>query len=656
MMIVTFYSYKGGVGRSLALANIACLMAEDEEHPQRVLVWDFDLEAPGLQNLFPPKKRQRSGFVDLAYEFAESGEMPDVNDYIYESTVNGVWSLSAGEVSEEYCRKLQAIDWLSFFGSNPKETGLFFGKIIEGLKERDEPFDYILVDSRTGLNDQAGICTEVLSDQLVILFRLTGQDLDGLEHVVPAIRSQLDRRERKGVAILPVVSQVRSATSGRQAKQRKRAEDIFGPKLRYIRFDNDLVGEEKLFCLRDERAVLWPSPPIVDDYGKICSEIRKKNEHDTKTQENRLRRFLQENDTASAVELSLRLLERRPRLVKVWNALGGLVDGMPKAQHKKLKELVEKIRNEDPRNSYAQRCHASFLVSEATPEGRRLDEAKESLVKALEYAPEEDTGSIYREISSIDSCRGEVERAVKSLRMARDLSPGNNQIALDLATLYMRMGYQYFATACEVLNSIPSEIGEEKFVLLAYLWAFLGDTKKASAAYEKCEGYMGGIVKSQMLLAEGKIESACELVPSNLLSSADVDNWAEFWICAGDFKKALSLIQGSQSRKQVEAVEEMAKFFMGPNTDIKKRKEELLKKWENKSWSFRELLLFRERSIRDKKKYGRKLDVIEELIKQQEFESIRSTGFGRFNKRRTFRGIGGLSGGVRVIINNEIVV
>ena len=69
-MFITFYSYKGGVGRSLALANIACLMAEDVEHPQRVLVWDFDLEAPGLHKLFPPKEPQNYGFVDLAYTYA----------------------------------------------------------------------------------------------------------------------------------------------------------------------------------------------------------------------------------------------------------------------------------------------------------------------------------------------------------------------------------------------------------------------------------------------------------------------------------------------------------------------------------------------------------------------------------------------------------
>ena len=68
-MFATFYAYKGGVGRSLALANVACLLAEDEEHPQKVLLWDFDVEAPGLHRLFPPKHPQKFGFVDMVTGF-----------------------------------------------------------------------------------------------------------------------------------------------------------------------------------------------------------------------------------------------------------------------------------------------------------------------------------------------------------------------------------------------------------------------------------------------------------------------------------------------------------------------------------------------------------------------------------------------------------
>src|SRR5437879_1042305 len=49
--IVTFYSYKGGVGRSMAIANVAVLLSKWKF---RVLLADWDLEAPGLENFFIP--------------------------------------------------------------------------------------------------------------------------------------------------------------------------------------------------------------------------------------------------------------------------------------------------------------------------------------------------------------------------------------------------------------------------------------------------------------------------------------------------------------------------------------------------------------------------------------------------------------------------
>ena len=53
--ILTFYSYKGGVGRSMALANIACLLANRQSNNEKVLMIDWDLEAPGLHQFFHGK-------------------------------------------------------------------------------------------------------------------------------------------------------------------------------------------------------------------------------------------------------------------------------------------------------------------------------------------------------------------------------------------------------------------------------------------------------------------------------------------------------------------------------------------------------------------------------------------------------------------------
>src|SRR4051794_22834765 len=65
--IITFYSYKGGVGRSSALANTAVLLAR---WGFRTLIVDWDLEAPGLEVFYKDFIDVRSvsskgGVVDL---------------------------------------------------------------------------------------------------------------------------------------------------------------------------------------------------------------------------------------------------------------------------------------------------------------------------------------------------------------------------------------------------------------------------------------------------------------------------------------------------------------------------------------------------------------------------------------------------------------
>src|SRR5688500_7860947 len=75
-MFATFYSFKGGVGRSMALANIAEIFSRQK---LRVLMVDFDLEAPGLERYFdkakaatePDQVLERRGIIDLLESYQE---------------------------------------------------------------------------------------------------------------------------------------------------------------------------------------------------------------------------------------------------------------------------------------------------------------------------------------------------------------------------------------------------------------------------------------------------------------------------------------------------------------------------------------------------------------------------------------------------------
>src|SRR3954454_10241439 len=78
--IITFYSYKGGTGRSMVLANVAWVLASNGK---RVLVIDWDLEAPGLHRYFAPFLHDKElvgyesqGVIDFFMDFAVRAATP----------------------------------------------------------------------------------------------------------------------------------------------------------------------------------------------------------------------------------------------------------------------------------------------------------------------------------------------------------------------------------------------------------------------------------------------------------------------------------------------------------------------------------------------------------------------------------------------------
>src|SRR3954468_1745333 len=74
--VVTFYSYKGGTGRTMALANVAWILAANGK---RVLVADWDLESPGLPRFFRP-------FIDPGALASSGGLIDLVRRYEQETT------------------------------------------------------------------------------------------------------------------------------------------------------------------------------------------------------------------------------------------------------------------------------------------------------------------------------------------------------------------------------------------------------------------------------------------------------------------------------------------------------------------------------------------------------------------------------------------
>ena len=221
--IVTFYSYKGGTGRTMALANVAWILASSGK---RVLAVDWDLESPGLHRFFHPfldldLVAETPGVIDLIrnYQWAtthtQRGRAPDwYREYadVSQNTVSLEWDfpnggvlhfMPAGQQNQDYSATLASVNWDEFyerFGG-----GMFFDAMRETMRSE---YDYVLIDSRTGLSDVAQICTLQLPDVLVALFTLSDQGIEGVANVTQQVRDQYAAR---GIRILPVPTRIDEA-------------------------------------------------------------------------------------------------------------------------------------------------------------------------------------------------------------------------------------------------------------------------------------------------------------------------------------------------------------------------------------------------------------------------------------------------------------
>jgi cellulose biosynthesis protein BcsQ len=185
--VVTFYSYKGGVGRSMVLANVAVQLAKAR---QRVLMVDWDLEAPGLERYFHyftrSTPRPSSGLLPM-FMAATDGDPAAYLQHVDSIDVGDgtpLKLLSSGREQEPslYARWLEEFDWKRFF----RKGGGDFLEELRRIWKRD--FDVVLIDSRTGLSDAGGVCTIQMPDVLVVMFTANYQSMLGARDAMRLVR------------------------------------------------------------------------------------------------------------------------------------------------------------------------------------------------------------------------------------------------------------------------------------------------------------------------------------------------------------------------------------------------------------------------------------------------------------------------------------
>ena len=297
MRTITFYSYKGGVGRSLALSNVANRLSE---FGKKVCLLDFDLEAPGLHLKFEKQignKGVQKGLVDYIHDFCVSKKVPNkLSDFVTKINFDkgrhkDISLIAAGNtLSADYWKQLSAINWNDMFYSKNSVGVEFFLNLKAQIELQIKP-DFLLIDSRTGITDISGVTMSILADEVVLLAANNKENLQGITQVIKTLSNPSNSIHNASPKINLVLSRIpyfaKSRFKAKETVVKSAALRIINEglkecdidkftvdKLLIIHSDPDLEIEEKLkisygFENKDDNSVI----PIGLDYLNLFEEI-----------------------------------------------------------------------------------------------------------------------------------------------------------------------------------------------------------------------------------------------------------------------------------------------------------------------------------------------------------------------------------------------
>jgi len=212
--VVTFYSFKGGVGRTTTLIACAWQLARAGH---RVIVIDLDLEAPGV-GLALGAKAQR-GVVDfLVDELATQNANLDECIAAAEELGNDkerVFVVPAGKLGPGYLEKLGRLDFVGASpGANRQRSNVSpieqaLRVLLQKLRGFEFPdggrAEYIFIDARAGLHDLAGLSLHRLAHVDVLSGRTNAQSYAGLELSLSTLVQRKGRQNLECVIVQTMV-------------------------------------------------------------------------------------------------------------------------------------------------------------------------------------------------------------------------------------------------------------------------------------------------------------------------------------------------------------------------------------------------------------------------------------------------------------------
>lgn len=351
MSVVTFYSFKGGVGRTQALANVA---AELCRRGRRVILVDLDLESPGVDAYFGPGRggAPQPGLLDWLDAWRTAQVPPDLDEYLVE-VMRGPGSvrlLGPGRLDADYSRRLANLSWERLY--KEEDGDLLMERLREELVRRA---DHVLVDSRTGMTDIATICTFQLPDFVVALFALHRQGIEGTALVARALAARMSERDPRLGRVALVPARVDEADGARVTEWLDRAREAFGglpPAIGLLQ-----ARDDQTFRVPYDRDVAYGEHIVMDTAreGRLAAAYRflaDLVEDARSVPEGEAARW--EADAAHLAgtgrrDEAVRLLRRAVSLRRTWGAPGSVEADLPlaKAQHMLAQALAGMGRTQE---------------------------------------------------------------------------------------------------------------------------------------------------------------------------------------------------------------------------------------------------------------------------------------------------------------------
>jgi cellulose biosynthesis protein BcsQ len=296
---VAFYSFKGGVGRSTALASFALQRAQAGD---RVAVIDLDLDAPGIGTLLACDENGGTALWGVADYLLEK----QFKDFIFQDYYHlaalpnldprpkgEVIVFPAGKINDDYIGKLVRLD-LEPTANNVSNT---IRTLLMDVKKELKP-NWILLDVRAGLSEISGLIADGLSHLYVVFGTGSRQSLQGIGIFFDTIGRRRIIAGASQLDCLVVHAMVpRPSATAEPMKTRFEAElnELLG-EVYYAASDTEVEGNP--WTISDAGQSNAPDVPIVIQYDEALAGL------DSITRE------VEKVTTGGYRELTRRIMER----------------------------------------------------------------------------------------------------------------------------------------------------------------------------------------------------------------------------------------------------------------------------------------------------------------------------------------------------------